>query len=662
MKRSFRYTITLLLCLCMLLPTASVYIQAAELKQVTNLPTLYITLDNGVAASSITKDQNLPATFSMRAEGFDDITDASITIKGRGNSTWQLPKKPYQIKFDKKTDLLGMGASKKWILLANYWDKTLMRNAVTYELANKMNNIFSVECKHVDVYLNGQYQGNYLLCEKIEFGGERIDEDTATGGVLMELEQQYRHAADGCDPCVVTDSGVHVTLKEPEIDTNFTAAQLEEAKASTLARLNTIEQAIAAGYDRYSKEIDVASFIDWYIQNELAKNYDAAFVTSSYCYLDSDGMLHMGPVWDVDVCFGNQDVTYPNISVETDNGLNYYNYRSDKGAWYMQLFEDPTFVTMLKARWKEIKELGYLDQMLDRIDQLAEQLCDSQFIEQQRWPDAMLVTSVRNQGRECGGTPYFTYDEEVEYFKDWLIRRMDWLDSQWNDNYLNMSWFKPVTTIKGADIAPKTGTIVGDAWEWQYKRYPSPLNRRVLTSQDFFYYDIQQGQYVIEVKYKYTLTAATEGIMLRLNGVNQYGDTVTLYTTTATRTTYLTAPKDAQGYATLRIPFDTNKYPVDYFYGQIEAYNGTVSIPSVTLYRSTYISYGDTDLNSEVNAVDALEVLKSVVGKVILSQDQRKVADVDGDQVISATDALLILQKVVGKIDSFPVQLTTICP
>ena len=657
MKQILRHTLCWLLCLCTLLPTAGMVstVAADTPTQVTNLPTLYITLDNGVSPSSITKDENLPATFSMRAEGYDDITDAAISIKGRCNSTWQLPKKPYQIKFEKKTDLLGMGASKKWILLANYWDKTLMRNAITYELANKMNNIFSVQCKHVDVYLNGQYQGNYLLCEKIEFGGARIDDDTDDGAVLMELEQLYRHQTDGCDCCVITDSGVHVTLKEPEPDDKFTVQQMEAAKTATVNRLNEIEAAIAAGYDAYSKEIDLQSFLDWYIQNELAKNYDAAFVTSSYCYLSGDGQLHMGPVWDVDVCFGNQDVTYPNISIETDNGLNCFNYRSDKGAWYMKLFEDPTFVSLLKARWEEIKELGYLDQMLDRIDQLQYELSESQFLEQQRWPDAMLVTSVRNQGRECGGTPYFTYDEEVEYFKDWLIRRIDWLDSQWNENYVDLKGFESVAAIKGADIVPKTGTAVGDAWEWKYTRYPNPLNRRVLTSQDFFYDDITDGKYVIEVKYKYTLTEATEGFIFRLMGINDNADKLPLYTTSMTRTTYLTAPKDANGYATLRIPFDTSKYPMEYFYGQIEAYNGTVSIPSLTLYRSANV-YGDVDGNGEIAAVDALEVLKSVVGKITLTDQQLLAADTDKNGKADAADALNILKRVVGKIDKFPAE------
>ncbi len=653
MKQWLRYATSLMLCLCMLLPTANLLALAAQHTQVTNLPTLYITLDGGAPIGTITKTTQLPATFSMRAEGFEDITDAPITIKGRGNSTWQLPKKPYQIKFSVKTDLLGMGASKKWILLANYWDKTLMRNAVTYELANKMNNIFSVEFHHVDVYMNGQYQGNYLLCEKIEFGGQRIDEDTAAGAVLMELEQQYRHAADGCDACVITDDGVHVLIKEPEQDENYTVEQMEATKSATLSRLNTIEQAIADGYDSYSQVIDVPSFIDWYIQNELAKNYDAAFVTSSYCYLDSLGVLHMGPVWDVDVCFGNQDVTYPDTN---DNGLNYYNYRSDKGAWYLGLFQDETFVKMLKARWAEIKRLGYLDQMVNRIDSLAVELCDSQFMETQRWPDAMMVTHVRDQGKGTGGTPYFTYDEEVEYFKDWLIRRIDWLDSQWNDEYHPWQLYSPVETLTGEDIAPANVTVSNGQWSWKYIRYPSPINRRVATSQEFFQYDIESGKYIISAKYKHTVSNATDGMLMKLYGIAEDGERYLLYTTAATHVSYATAPKDADGFATLSIGFNTAKYPyMEHFYAQIEAYNGTMAIKEVTLHQNT-VSFlrGDVNQDGAVTAADALLVLQSVVGKVQLNEQQKQAACCSKDNEVNAADALLILQFVVGKIKVFP--------
>ena len=250
MKRAFQRTLTCLLALVLLvtaMPSGILALAAGEQAvQITNLPTLYITLDNGAQQGEITKDgPQLPGVVSMAAEGYDPIVDAPITIKGRGNSTWTLPKKPYQIKFTEKTDLLGMGAAKKWILLANYWDQALVRNYITYNLAAKMGMAYTTECKFVDVVINGVYQGNYLLTEKIELGKERIDEDELLGGTLFELEMQYRHAEEGCPACVITNDGVHTIVKDPEPATQDELASL---KADSLSFLNDMEDKLKHGY------------------------------------------------------------------------------------------------------------------------------------------------------------------------------------------------------------------------------------------------------------------------------------------------------------------------------------------------------------------------------------------------------------------------------
>lgn len=618
---------------------------AQELNQLTDLPAIHITLDDNKNVNSITKNERLPATVSVRAEGYDDITGVPITIKGRGNSTWTLPKKPYQIKFDEKTDMLGMGAAKKWILLANYWDKTLMRNAVTYDLANKINNIWSVEFRFADVYINGEYRGNYLLTEKIEFGKQRINEDGEKGAVLLELEQQYRHAGEGCSACIITDSGVHATLKEPELGKPYTTEEFKAIKQQTLDKLNRVEAAIHEGYDSYSQFIDVRSFIDWYIENELAKNYDAAFVTSTYCYLDESGLLHMGPVWDVDVCFGNQDVTYPGT---VDNGLNTYNYRSDKGAWYMSLFDDEDFVRMLKERWSELKTEGYIYGMLDKIDELYAQIKDSQKHDNAVWPDAMQVTNVRGKG-----TPYFSFDKEVTYFKDWLSQRIEWLDSQWNDDYCTILNERRMDSMGGGGI--KTGiygSVENGIWSWDYLSAHAP-NSPVVTSKTFFDGSIKNGKYICSVNYKAEIGECTDYLMLRLIGVDKTGRESVVSQTSATHVSYVTAQKDAEGYAKLNMKLDTtqNERYVSYKL-VIDAYNADVMLKNIFLYAD--LVKGDVVADGTVTASDALLTLQNSVGKVEFSQTQATLADVDGSKGITAGDALLILQKAVGKLESFP--------
>ena len=646
-------TLCLFLAFLLILIPLGITANAEQHTPITNLPTLYIDLNEGKQAYEITKEQQLPATFSMVGEDIESLTDLPITIKGRGNSTWNLPKKPYQIKFESKTDLLGMGAAKKWILLANYWDKTHLRNAITYHLANQMNDIFSVECQFVDVVLNGQYQGCYLLCEKIEFGGNRIDEDTNEGAVLMELEQQYRHAEEGCDPCIVTNSGTHVTLKDPEVDEKFTQEEFDLTKELTLAKLNQMETALTQGYEVYSKLIDVDSFVDWFIQNELAKNYDAAFVTSSYCYLDGKGILHMGPVWDVDVCFGNQDVIYPNSE---DNGLNYYNYRADKGAWYTLLFRDATFPTLLKERWMELVEEGLIDGLFQDIDVLSEQIAPSKALDEDRWPQGMRLTNVRDQGKGHGGTSYFTFEEEITYLKDWLRKRVDYLNSQWNDRYLNGKSYLPVTATNGEEIAVSYGTAANGVWKWNRQ---GGTNRVIRSTSGFFVKDLLPDKaYLVTANYTVKAGQAQDGLGLRLVGY-QNGKEVTLKTTVATVVSYATAQK-ANGYGTLYFEFSLPKESNYSSYALVaDIYSAQGSLKDITLHtlkNDGILAYGDLNGDTKANAKDALQVLRYSVNKVTLTEKQQIAAEVDGISGINAKDALEILKFSVGKITKFPIE------
>lgn len=619
--------------------------------QLTNLPTLYITLDNGAAQGDITKDgEQLPGVVSLSAEGYEAIVDAPITIKGRGNSTWQLPKKPYQIKFDEKTDVLGMGKAKKWILLANYWDKTLMRNYATYNLAIRMGMDYTTEGRFVDVVINGEYQGNYLLTEKVELGGQRIDEDEDNGGVLFELEVLVRHPDDGCAACVVTNDGVHAMVKEPEMDTAEEQAALN---ADCLQFLNNIEDKLEQGYEVYSQYIDVQSFIDWYIVNELAKNFDAAFWTSTYCYRSEDGILHMGPVWDVDVCFGNQDVTYPDT---IDNGLNYYNYRADKGAWYRTLFQDSTFVSMLKERWNQLVEEGYFDDMLEEIDQTAEYLSASQAKDLERWPDAMQVTEVRGKG-----TPYFTYAEEVNHFKNYIIQRIDWLNTQWGsqEQYSNRLYDNTLIDELAGDEMYATfnaiSTSKGVKWSYVDGAFPNaPFGEFIGTPIS----DLSDGEYYYEVTYKIEDPVYTDYFMLECVTMN-YGKMTTAWQTPATHVTYASGDMGKDGYATVRLPFTVDSSKGLNYMGRISAYNAaTVTIRDIKLYRTgeareTVYDIGDINHDEDINAADALLALQNSVGLIELSPMDRELADVNLADQINATDALLILQYSVGLIAGF---------
>ena len=251
--------------------------------QLTSLPALHIELENGRNRLQIPRNATIPARFTMvdSENTGETVTNLKGEIRGRGNSTWTLPKKPFHFKLAASADLLGMGEAKTWVLLANYWDKTMLRNAVTYDLAQRINNIYAPEFRFVDVFINGSYQGIYMLVEKVEFDDERINCDPDEGAVRFEVEMLYRHQSEGCDNCIITDSDTHIMLKDPEEGKSYTAAEMKEIKARALNRLNEIEAELAKGYDAYCDDIDMRSFIVLIISYLLKSNFSPNLITAS---------------------------------------------------------------------------------------------------------------------------------------------------------------------------------------------------------------------------------------------------------------------------------------------------------------------------------------------------------------------------------------------
>lgn len=398
---------------------------AEEYTAPTNLPAMYINLDDGVQQSEIDKDTYRTAAISLvGADGYDDIIDAAGSIKGRGNYSWSAEKKPYNIKFESKTNVLGMGKAKKWVLIANYWDKTMLRNYITLKMASDVGLAYTPEVRFIDLYVNGVYCGNYLLTEKIEIGKERVNIDDENGGVLFEIEAAYRH--EDHTYCHETASGVHFTYKEPEYEddnegTVFNTAFIQNMMNTMNPILDEIDASLSQGYSAYSQYIDVDSFVNWYIVNEFCKNYDSQFVTSCYCYYDpADGLLHMGPVWDYDTCYGNQSASGYGVPE---------GYLISTGSpWYQMLTADSDFMDLVKSRWTELKADGTIYQVLQNTLDGASEIAESEVLNNQAWPNQLLTEGPRGDGTQT----YHTYQQELDYLKRFIAERTIWLDEQWN--------------------------------------------------------------------------------------------------------------------------------------------------------------------------------------------------------------------------------------
>ena len=317
-----------------------------------NVPAMFVTTDNQ-PLSYIHQDKNNKDSGKVcihTADGEMDVDNKTIKqIKGRGNATWSYPKKPYNIKFDKKTSVLGMAKAKKWTLLAGcYQDNSLMKNASIFNIAAGIGLSETSEYRHVDLYINGEYLGNYLICESVEIADNRIettdldDENEAaneevdienaallgvrsgyvcgskkwvdisnepenvSGGYLLEVDYLYRYHQEISG--FISNVGMPIVLKSPEY--------ASEGEVNYISGLwNEAEEALYSdtGYNSkgryYTEYFDIQSLVKVYIMQELSKNVDSG-ITSFYFYKYADNdKFYAGPLWDFDHALG----TYTNI-------------------------------------------------------------------------------------------------------------------------------------------------------------------------------------------------------------------------------------------------------------------------------------------------------------------------------------------------------------
>jgi spore coat protein CotH len=382
----------------------------------TGLPILYLATEQGAGITS--KDDYLRGTMKLEAGSYAEYNGA-IEIRGRGNTTWDMPKKPYRIKLREKASLLGMPADRDWVLLANYADKTLMRNAVAFELSRRFDLPFTPRHQFVEVFLNGAYQGNYLLTEQIEVEKHRVNitelkasdisDQVISGGYLLEIDVRLDE-----DVWFHTSKGIPVTVKSPEDITpeqiGYIKQFLEATEAALFSSSFTDPE---TGYNRY---IDTENFINWYLVNELLKNNDAVFHSSVYLYKDRNKQLSLGPVWDFDIALGN--INY------NGNGDPLGWWIKSNNLWMKQLFEDPDFRKKVKARWQVLMQTQ-LPTLYAFINSTARQLKYSQkenfdkwdILDHYTWPNMVVMGD---------------YENEVQYLKDWLSKRINWMDAEIN--------------------------------------------------------------------------------------------------------------------------------------------------------------------------------------------------------------------------------------
>lgn len=384
------------------------------------LPVVIIETEGHAAVTS--KEEYINATISINSDyvdAFPSLDATMVQIRGRGNSTWGMDKKPYKLKFPFKTSVLGMEKAKDWTLLANYIDYSLIRNTVALDAAAYLAGMpFAMSQHPVDVFFNGEYVGVYSIGEQIEVKSGRVElTDNGTDvdtGYLLEVGGTT--SADTWDvTCFQTE-----LMKYVKVRTANTSELTKEQVAFIKDYVKKADAAIIAG-EGYEDYIDMDSLIDWFILHEISYNVDSSFRRSCFLTKDAGGKLKMGPSWDFDLAFG----MFNRCPKDGKGWACLYESSDDYlwTNWMSYLLKDQKFIDMLQKRWDEVKD-GLLEHMMAAIDYYGELVAPSAAYNFTVWK----ILGVKNRFQPTYTTKYNTYELQLQFFKDYLTLRWNWID------------------------------------------------------------------------------------------------------------------------------------------------------------------------------------------------------------------------------------------
>lgn len=395
-----------------------------------------------------------------KADGSVDMEEAFCGIRLRGNSTQKFPKKPFAIKLVDKAPVLGMPKHKRWVLLANWMDRTMLRNAVALEVAHRTDSAYindgigwSPRGTSVEVVMDGRHVGNYYLCEQIKIDGDRVDikdciEDIigdgnanptmADCGYLLEFDDNY----DEVDK-FRTGRGLPCMFKD-EVS-KYSSDIFNQVKV----RIEAVEANLEAGnYEAAYSDLDINSVIDYFFIQELTFNDEYKHPKSVYMIINGADKLTAGPVWDFDwqtfvnynkvqamnsqyggtySCRKNDEWLYSASELAEDPKWPWEDpdYINDQPyMWYPLLFKDANFRAKVQERWTVI----YPDllNVVAKIDKFAAQNKVSERYNYAMWPLISLKNSV---GSAFNGDEDMTFDQAIATMKQAYTERLDWMNT-----------------------------------------------------------------------------------------------------------------------------------------------------------------------------------------------------------------------------------------
>jgi len=393
--------------------TANDHTAQLRFLQSANMPTIYIdTVSGTMNKLHSDKDYRESATVTVYDQkGTLSLQDRNSSISTRGNATWYYDKKPYSLKLSAEASLLGMSAGADWVLLANATDETNLHNKLVLDLAQKTCPFWTPSAQFADVYLNGEYNGLYLLTEKVGTGANRLDISPEAGDFLCKVEIKDRWYS--LNRPFLTEAGRTVEISAPE---NISRRELPRV----IALVNAMEATILSGADlRDSAILDLDSWAHKYLIDEISANIDSDLLSSYFHY--TDGVFYGGPVWDYDRSMGN--------SIRNENPYSFIAKTSKKAddlssLYYSTLYKNESFYHHMTTLFQH-DFLPLMQEMVNGgIAELAAELAPAANLNSIRWRN--MFDRMQDQEPPMAQT--------VEELIQYLSERAAFLSSAWIDN------------------------------------------------------------------------------------------------------------------------------------------------------------------------------------------------------------------------------------
>ena len=353
------------------------------------------------------RETEFQAYFQIYGDTVPETGVLDLTVRGRGNSSFKMPKYGMKLEFNDKVSLLGMPKNRDWALIANYGDKTHLRNYMMTRLSEWLGAKYTPRMQFVELYLNRKYMGLYLLAETVKVGKNRVNVAENDSSFLFEREGEKKLD----EPNITTEMNNSFHIKFPK---NLS----ESSKAMLLDHLNEVESFL--GSVKQDKENHVEEWVDlddyllYYWVQEFSKNEDGNFSRSIFMTWEKGGTIHFGPLWDFDLAFGN-------ASYEVNQAPDDWYIR--RGRWNRYLFRDRAVKERARQFWEDHRH--QFKALIDSIPvyrQIIERAVDNEY---RRWP---VLQNTENWALK---DPYYTYDEAVDSMKTWMERRYNWIDERY---------------------------------------------------------------------------------------------------------------------------------------------------------------------------------------------------------------------------------------